>query len=185
MIKPAEWDSTEAFTGDFKTITPGGYICKIIQAKVETTQTGKEMLSIMFDIAEGEFKGFYTEQFKKKHATNPDAKWQGSYRQLTQGKSLSFFKGMIYAIEKSNPGYKWDFDETSLKGKSFGGVFGQEEYLNNNGETKLATKCMYIRSVDQVRAGVETPKIKRLSNDLNSNFSSFGSEVFPEEVIPF
>jgi hypothetical protein len=187
MIKPAEWDSTEAFTGDFKSITPGGYICRIKQARVEPSTSGRQMLVVQFDIAEGEFANYYTDQFKKKFVTNPDTKYQGIYRQLTEGSSLTYFKGMIAAIESSNPNYKWNWDESTLKGKLFGGVFGQEEYLNGNNDVKLATKCMYIRSVEQIKAGVKIPEIKRLKleNDFNSFGASFGNEVFPEEEIPF
>lgn len=183
MNKPAEWDNTEAFTGEFKILPPGGHICKIKQATIDTTQTGKEVLIILFDIAEGEFANYYGEQFTKKTENNPDAKWQGVYRQLTEGNSLKFFKGMIQAIENSNNGYKWNWDEKTLKGKLFGGVFGQEEYINNNNELKLSTKCRFIRSVEQIRKGVDAPEVKKL-NGTSSN-SQYSSDVFPDEDIPF
>lgn len=182
MNKPSNWDATEAFTGDFKTITPGGHVCQIKQAKVDTTTTGKEVLILLFDISEGECKDFYAEQCGRKKASNADAKWQGIYRQLTQDKSLPFFKGLITAIEKSNNGYTWNWDEKTLAGKLFGGVFGQEEYINNNGEIKLATKCMAIRSVEQIRNGVEVPPIKKLKQ-IDDSFASFGTDV--DENIPF
>jgi hypothetical protein len=187
MIKPQNYDTEQAFTGDFKTITPGGHICKIMRAKEEVTRTGKQQLVIMYDIIEGDCKDYYSDDFKKKFLTNPDAKWQGVHHQLTDGNSLKFFKGMIRAIENSNNGYKFDFDETKLKGKLFGGVFGQEEWLKDGQEIKLSTKLQYIRSVDQVRKGVEVPKIKKLksTNQTPYDTTSFGTEVFPEEEIPF
>ena len=188
MQKPQGYDQETAFTGDFKTIAPGGHICKIMQAKVDTTQTGKEVLVLMFDISEGESKDFYTEDFNRRYTTNPDAKYQGIFRQLTEGSSLKFFKGLISAIENSNSGYKWNWDEYTLKGKLFCGVFGQEEFLNNNQEIKLSTKCRFIRSVEQVKKGIEAPPIKKLNlNNSVSGYdvSSFGTEVFPEEEIPF
>jgi hypothetical protein len=185
MQKPENWDEVEAFTGEFKNITPGGHVCRIIQAKVEKSNSGNEMLTILFDIAEGDCAGYYTEQFERKLNANPDAKWQGTYRQLTQGNSEKFFKGLLMAIEKSNDGYTWNWDEKTLKGKLFGGVFGQEEYVNTKGEVKLSTKCRFIRSVEQVRKGVEVPEIKRLEHSEPSGAESFGHEVFPEESIPF
>lgn len=191
MIKPTDWDTTEAFTGEFKTLKPGGYICKILGAKTETTRTGKEQLILMFDIAEGEFKGFYKEQHEKKFATNPNAQWLGVYRQLTGGESEKtnpFFKGMIYSIEASNNGYIWNWQEQSLKGKLFGGVFGQEEYLNNSNEKKVATKLMYIRSVEQIRNGVEIPAIKKLqpqNGGFNDFACSFGDSFPSDDDNPF
>jgi hypothetical protein len=68
-------------------------------------------------------------------------------------------------------------------------VFGQEEYRNNNGDIKLSTKCRFIRSVEQVRKGVEVPKIKKLQRTDMSSFghdiNSFGNDRFPVEDIPF
>lgn len=167
MRKPEGYESATAFTGEFETLPAGGYVCRIIKATVEQTKESmKDVLIILFDIAEGEYKDFYKKQFDRKKADNPDAKWQGIYRQLTEGKSLSFFKGMITAIENSNPGYIWDFDETKLKGKLFGGVFGQEEYKGNDGNIKLSTKCRIIRSVEQIQKGVDIPEIKKLAGNV-------------------
>lgn len=185
MNKPQNYDQSEtSVMGDFKSITPGGHICKIEQATVSQTKTGKEVLIILFDIAEGEFKDFYSKQFSKKKETNSDAKWQGVCRQLTEGNSLKFFKGMLKTIEESNNGYKWNWDETTLKGKLFGGVFGEEEYLGNDGSVKKSTKCMQIRTVKAVKDGVEAPPIKKLIN--SPSFSTY-DEVYEveEEDIPF
>lgn len=183
MQKPLEWDNTEANTGEFKSITPGGHVCRIMGAKVEETQGGREVLVIRFDIVEGECKDFFTEQYDRKVITNKDAKWQGVYRQLTDGTSLPFFKGMISAIENSNGAYKWTWDETTLKGKLFGGVFGQEEFIGQDQGVHLATKCRFIRSVDQVRKGIDAPAVKRLNNTAATTFG--GHDVSPVDEIPF
>lgn len=71
---------------------------------------------------------------------------------------------MITCIEKSNPGYTWNWDEKSLAGKRIGGVFGQEEFIGTDGQVHLATKCVYVRTVDSIRKGVEIPKTKVLDN---------------------
>lgn len=180
--KPAEWEEVEAFTGDFEQIELGGHICKIINAKTEKSKSGSDMLVICFDIADGKNKDFYRRQFDRKNK-NGDAKWQGIYRQLVDGNSVKFFKGIITSIEKSNGGYTWNWDESTLKGKIFGGVFGQEEYVNQQGEVKLATKLMFIRSVDAIKKGVEIPEVKKLNNA--SRFDSFGKKDATEEEIPF
>lgn len=174
MNKPQGFDESVAFTGEFESIAPGGKICVIKSAVVQQTTTGKETLVILFDIADGESKGFYQRKFDEAKKSNADAKWQGVYRQLTEGNSLPFFKGLITAIENSNSGFKWDFDESKLKGKLFGGIFGQEEY-EKNGEVKLATKCMQIRSVDVIKKGVEAPAIKKLANAPYTFSGSIGT----------
>lgn len=179
MLKPANWDQVEEINGDFKKITLGGHVCQIKNVRVETTaNSNKEVMVIQFDIANGECANYYTEDFQRRFLSNPDAKYQGVHRQLTEGNSQKFFKGMLTAIEKSNQGYVWNWDEKTLKGKFFGGVFGEEEYVNNKGEKKMSTKCFYIRSVDQVLAGVEVPKPKLLKVDVGGfDASSFGVDV--------
>lgn len=184
MQRPSNWEQVEAITGDFKSITPGGHVCRITQAKEEMSRSGKNMLVIDFDIAEGEFEGYYTKQFERKFSNNPDAKWQGVYRQLTEGNSEKFFKGLLTVIENSNPGYTWNWDERTLKGKLFGGVFGQEEYVANDGSIKLSTKIQFVRSVDKIREGIEPPEIKRLNKNTSVGAEQFGHEV-DDEPIPF
>jgi hypothetical protein len=159
MNKPAGFDEAETY-GEFKTIAPGGHICVIKKAEVTLSQSGREMMVVYFDVAEGESAGFYMEQYNQKVKNNPNYTYKGVYRQLTTGNSLPFFKGMLADIEKSNPGYTWNWDEKTLKGKLFGGVFGQEEYKGQDGTVKLSTKIRFIRSVDDIRKGVEVPKIK-------------------------
>lgn len=184
MNKPQGYEEAQAFTGESHYIVPGGYICQIRQAVVENPGTDKESLALIFDVAEGEYKGYYAEQFNKKFSTNPDAKWQGTYRQFVNGKGTPFFKGLITAIENSNTGYKWDWNENTLRGKMFGAVMGQEEYLNGNGDMKLSTKCRFIRSVEQIRKGVEVPAIKKLQQQ--TDMASLGKDVFPsDDDFPF
>lgn len=188
MNKPQDYDATQAFTGEYETLSSGGHVCIIKQAKIDKTQkTDKDILIIMFDIYEGENKDYYKRDYERRKETNAEAKWQGTYRQLTDGKSLPFFKGMITAIENSNPGYKWNWDEATLKGKLFGGLFGQEEYQGNDGKVKMSTKCRFIRSAEQVKKGLEVPEIKRLSGSTSAqNEHSTGFNVDSEESdLPF
>jgi len=166
------YDKAEAYTGEYKTLELGGHICVIKKVTSEEKDYGT-LLRIGFDIAEGEHKGFYQRQFDRKKETNPDAKWQGMYYQTIKQDDLKYFKGFITAIENSNNGFKWDWDETKLKGKIFGGVFGEEEYQKNDGTIGKSVKCRFVRSAEQVRKGVEVPEIKKLKgNDAHSSYSS-------------
>lgn len=156
MRKYENFDKVEAYTGEYEKLEPGGYVCKILQVKAEESDGTKNydtLLRIGFDIAEGEHKDYYRRQFDRKKQSNPDAKWPGMYYQTVKGDDLGYFKGFITSIEKSNPGYKWDWDEQKLKGKLFGGVFGEEEYKANDGSIKTSVKCRFVRSVDAIRNG--------------------------------
>lgn len=172
MIKPQGYDQAAAITGDFQALPAGGYICKILKAEEVTSQTGRPMLVLLFDIAEGEYKDFFRAQYDRIKDSNPDAKWGGVYRQLTDGKSIGFFKGMVTSIEVSNTGYKWNWDEKTLTGKLFGGVFGREQYESYNGDLKWSTKCQNIRSVEAIKKGVEIPEDKLLRGAGNQYYAT-------------
>lgn len=164
-----DYESAPAYDGDFETLPLGGHVLTIKGTKIENYDWG-DVLILAIDIAEGEHVGFYQRQYDRKRATDAVAKWPGTFRQTIpsgdgsekDNKSKGWFKGMITAIEKSNQGYTWNWDERTLAGKKVGGVFGQEEYLANDGSVKLATKCVQVRSLDAIRKGVDVPPIKKL-----------------------
>ena len=68
-MKPINnFDTVQATTGEFKRPTPNGYICKITLADDYPfdANTGKgDYLKIEYDIASGEFKDYYTEQYNR------------------------------------------------------------------------------------------------------------------------
>ena len=77
--------------------------------------------------------------------------------------ALSFFKGFITAVEKSNPGYHWDWDEKKLIGKNVIAVFGDEEYEDKNGNIKIGTKLVEFRSLEAYKEGkITVPPLKKL-----------------------
>lgn len=166
MKKLNGYEEVQAITGEFETLEAGGYICKIINAREDVSSTGKNMLVIAFDIEEGERAGYYKRKFEAD--TRTDKKWQGIYRQLLDGeKAAGFLKGVMTSLEASNPNFKWNWDETKLKGLKFGGIFGEEEY-EYNGEIKTSVKIKWIRSVDKIRNGdFKVPEPKKLPTNSN------------------
>lgn len=176
MNIPQGYNEAQAYTGDFETLRLGGHVCIITGVKIEyTPNTNAQVLVISFDIAEGEQGGFYQRKYEEARKSNPQAKWQGIFRQFTQGNSLPYFKGLITNIEKSNPGYNFKntgFNEQTLVGKLFGGIFGREQYKAQDGSLKFATKCMSIRAVEKIREGVEIPADKLLKEEQNNNYFS-------------
>lgn len=149
--KPEGYDTAPIYgTGDFETVTPGGHICRIRAAKEETVN-GNRYMTIAFDLAESDAQsGYYQRQYAQRVQSNVNAKWPGVYRQRIDGNSTPFFKGFVSAVERSNNGYTWDWDETTLKGKLFGGVFGREEYMGTDGKPHWSCRIRSVRSVDNV-----------------------------------
>lgn len=176
--KPANWDSVEAITGNYKKLPAGGYICKITHAEGVQSKTGKPMLKIAVDIASGEYEDFFLQQYMNDKARSDEAKWRCYYYQLTEGDSTGRFKGMIENIKASNPGYVWNWDEKTLVHKIFGGVFREEEYINRNGGISTSTKLIAVRPVEGIQ-DIEPPAKKEING--SSPASSFGTV----EDIPF
>ena len=106
---------------------------------------------ILYDIAEGEQKGFYQKMFDADKAQDSaGAKWRGVFKQNMEGKGLSWFKGVITSIERSNNfTFQWDKtnNEDTLKGKRFGGIFRRRQYEKDNGDRPIITELFQIRSV--------------------------------------
>lgn len=160
-MKPIEgWDAAPAYTGEFRTLPKDKYKCKIMQVveKGHMNDRGGRQVVIYFDIAEGEYKNYYQDlymQAKKKDPNIGMEKWQGRYYQGNiDTTGLSWFKGIITSVEKSNPGFKWTWNENELKGKVFGGLFNYEEYIGNDGKKHRATKLAQIRSLEGLKDAV-------------------------------
>ena len=184
MNEPKNYATTDAFAGDAQRLTVGGKICIIVNAYETTTKkTNQPMLALEFDIAEGEEKGYY-DAAQKQYGGD----WRGVYRQGTldkDGNCSPFFKGMISSIEESNDRYKFDFNEKTLIGKKFGGVFGEEEYEGRDFSIKTSIKLMQIRSVDAIRKGnFKIPAKKTLSGTTQLTVDKGTTEINQEDI-PF
>ena len=185
MMKPDGFDSAMAIKGGgFRLLPPGGYICRIVEAKEQHSKSGRNMLVLGLDIAEGEYKDFYLKQFQRRHEENPDTKWPCLYYQLTDGDSVGRLKGLLMALEESNEGFSlasWDWDEKKLKKLLCCGVFREEEYLNQEGKVRTSVKCISILPKAEL-PNVKTPEKKTLEPQQQNN-GGWGN--IPDEDIPF
>lgn len=153
--KPEGYDESWAATGEAKSLPAGCYVCVIKKANV-VNEYGKEKLVILYDIAEGEQAGFFQAQYNAaKSNANSDVKWRGEHKQVIGGSSLPFFKGLITSVEKSNPGFIFEFgvenNEKSLVNKKFGAVMGREQFKASDGELRWATKIVQVRSIEGLK----------------------------------
>lgn len=148
--KPEGYDQAPAYTGEFQQLPKGKYECVIKQVAAQTSRNGNQQFVILYDIAEGEYKDFYQKLYDADKAQNEGAKWRGVFKQNMEGKGLSWFKGVITSIERSNNfTFQWDKEnnEATLKGKKFGGIFRRRQYEAQNGSRPFVTELFQIRSV--------------------------------------
>ena len=164
MNKIPGYDESPAFTGESQALPAGKYICVIKGAKDTVSSTGRKQFVLLFDIAEGDYKGYYNNRYQQDAQRNgTNAKWQGVFRQGYEGKGLPYFHGMMTSIEESNAGYKWDWNENGLKGKRIGIVFGREQFRAQDGSLKWATKPVAVRSIEGLK-NAKVPEDKPLTD---------------------
>lgn len=155
MKQITNWDAVEAATEN-KRIGEGGYIATILNVE---DVVNKEYLEVSFDISEGDFKGYYQSLYNNQNF------WGGKFYRSYKESALSFFKGFTTAVEKSNPGYQFNFDETTLRGKKIGIVLGLEQYRAKDGSIKERTYVAQTRAIEEIRKGnFKIPQKKMLEN---------------------
>ena len=159
MRRINDWENIKE-SGTFERLAPGGYIVKILNVK---DFPEKEYLKISFDIAEGDKKGFFKKSFD--NDTRDQKKWPngGSFIRSYKQTAASMFKGFVSAVEASNKGHTFDFDEQTLVGKVVGLVLGDEEFLNQKGQVRTHTYVNAVRSVEAIKNGdYKVPELKKL-----------------------
>ena len=157
----------ERSSGGRETLPSGGYVCKILSAKVESNDWG-DTLVIAHDVCEGDYAGIFQRDFSNND--REDKRWRGTYRlrlpkddgtEQDSWKKRSF-SNFIWAVEQSNPGFTWDWDEKKLKGKGVGLLYRNKEW-EMNGRTGWTTEAAGSESIDNIRAGkFRLPKDKPL-----------------------
>lgn len=167
----------------------GGYVAKILNAEEVSYDWGNVLL-ISFDILEGQYKDFFATDYRNQD--REDKKWRGTYRlsepkddgSEKDGWTKLTFGNSIWSVEASNPGYHWDWNEATLKGKIVGVLFRNREW-EMNGNTGWTTECCALTSVDDIRQGkFRQPKDKPLKS--NNMTGSVGFEnVDTSGELPF
>ena len=166
----------------------GGYVAKIESARVEEYSWGT-VLVVALDVAEGEHAGHFRKQF----ADNPDVnkKWKGTCRLTVPNENSKYFaaekrsfNNFIFALEQSNSGYTFDWDERKLKGKLFGALYRNKEFIANDGKKITTTECGGCTDIHSIRDGSFTPlKDKLLKEETKPDTSA---DLFDEDDdLPF
>lgn len=191
MIKNYEGQKAEK-TVSVNHLPAGGYVAKIVSAKVEDYQWGSVVV-VAFDIAEGDFKGFFKKQFDDN--PNEDKKWRGVYRLTVPDENSKYFDGnrrtfnnFIYAMEDSNPKYHYDCDEKKFKDKMIGVLFRNREW-EMDGNTGWTTECGAVTDVASIREGKFKPlkdkPLKGKSTTTAPLTNPSPADLIDDEDIPF
>lgn len=183
MIKKfSDYDKIQVYEGGLS-LEPGGYELRILGAKVEDF-TNCSILKIRFDVINhAQYANIFSDKYKSAKVKDVNAKWanggifdvflpkdDGSEQ---DGYTKQNFKRFTTSVENSNQGYNWNWDEQSLVGKVFGGVFGREQFKTDKGELKFAVKCRFARSIDSIRTGdFKIPEDKLIKTQESSYYDN-------------
>ena len=195
LVKPSNYDEIQV-NQEFERLELGGHkgIIKNVE-EYTSTISGNTSLKVEVDTATDDKQpNYFQKQYDEN--TNMDKKWSTGgtkYVSLKQDENcIKMLKAFITSVENSNNGfsYDWNKEVDQLKGKKVGLIFGLEEYQNDKGETKTATKITQFRSIDKVD-NAKIPNVKLLNGSYveyenyknntttnNSNpFENFGDVV--------
>ena len=195
------FEKTEAKEfGEFEALELGGHEIVIMDAREYTSDfTGNTSLKVSVDIGGNDKqKGYFKKQYDEN--TSADKKWSnGAIKYLSlKNEQIAYLKGFITSLEKSNSNFKFNTKGTweQLKGLKLAGQFGLEEYTDNEGNAKTATKLVQFRSLDKL-SEIKIPKVKLLdgsfmeyedykNRSVNTANDIFGDvvEINPDEL-PF
>lgn len=157
-----------------ETLPAGGYAAKVLDAQELEYDWGNVLL-ISFDIIEGEYQDFFRRDYNAQ--TQEDKKWRGTLRlrvpkddgSESDKWSKRAFNNAMWAVEESNFGYHWDWNETGLKGKIIGVLYRKKQW-EMNGNNGWTTECCALDSVDNIRKGkFKIPKDKPLKTKTKTD----------------
>lgn len=172
-----------------ETLPAGGYVCQILSARVEENDWG-DTLVIAHDVCEGEYAGIFKRDYDNNQ--NDNKKWRGTFRlrlPKDDGTEQDAWKkrslgNTVWALEQSNPGFAWNWDEKSLKGKKIGLIYRNKEW-EYNGRSGWTTEAGAAESIDNIRNGKFKPlKDRPLANKPSA--TAYAAEVAEDDSdLPF
>lgn len=160
MRKIENFDQVQAAYGrNGGRLKAGTYIIRIDGVSEDQTNYGNDCLKLVYNIAEGEFAGFFDDI-----AGQPDMDWRHTIEVDVEDGNGKWLKGLIDAVAASNPGFVWNWDENALIGRFVGVTFQERQTTAKRGKRKGRMQSYLdlwgFVSVEQVRSGdYDTPAI--------------------------
>ena len=178
-------------SSNFIDLPPVGAYIGEIQASREAEQNGRPVVELFMEITEGEYANRFHEVYEdQKERFGDNVKYKGIFRLVPYMKGdedwrRKVFEENLWAVEQSNPGYKWDWDEKKLKGKKVG-ISIRKRLYTYNGKDRETTEIGRLESIEEIKAGKVKPlkdrdnretKSESADSTDGSNFTDVSTEV--------
>ncbi len=188
------YNSIQEYTESVK-LPVGAYEVRIARAEEQDGKNGNCALCILFDISEGEYKGFYMDKFKSEKKYHPDdAKYKGVLRlwypnggQYDES-SEKRIKTTLERIKQSNNlniDFSKEWDGAVLKNCKVGMIFREQEY-DYNGSRGMTAQPYQIITLEALKEGKFTiPKPKYLDKDEADDTPAAENSPLDDDDLPF
>ncbi len=162
-MRSINWSEVKTSSeGDYKRVGPGAYLGRVTAMR---DVPASEYVTLLYDIADGEFKDFYADGFYA------DKEWAHSMTLSYKDTGIGMTKGRLETIQACNPGFDpfaaWDAGRFDMfVGRTVGLVFREEEYYDKKtGEFKVGpARCFRFCKREEV-AGFGEVKPKMLDRE--------------------
>jgi hypothetical protein len=157
-MRSVNWNNiTASSDGGFTPLPAGPYVARIVNM---LDYESREYVEVVFDIAEGEHAGYYSDEWGKSHP------YAHHFFMSYKDSALGMLKGRLEAIAKSNPGFDpfaaWDAGRLDIFANRLVGVnLQEEEYERNDGETGTRLNVCQVVDAQMVRDGKVKPREKK------------------------
>ena len=183
-MRKVNWASVTASSDEgFEKLPAGPYVAVITDA---TDNEAKQYVEVVYDIAEGEHKGFYSDDWGKSHPYAHHIFM--SYKDT----ALGMLKGRLEAIQASNPGFDafsaWDAGRLDMfRGRLVGINLQEEEYERNDGDTGIRLNVAQVVDAQKVRDGLVKTRERKTLDAKKAHVPTTQAEkaAFNDVDIPF
>lgn len=157
-MRSFNWNSIQSSSdGGFTPLPAGPYVARIVNM---LDNESREYVEVIFDIAEGEHAGYYSDEWGKSHP------YAHHFFLSYKDSALGMLKGRLEAIAKSNPGFDpfaaWDAGRLDIFANRLVGVnLQEEEYERNDGEIGTRLTVCQVVDAQLVRDGKVKPREKK------------------------
>lgn len=196
-MKPSYQGFEAKKAGNFVDLPPvGAYVAEIRNVRLleaDGKNQMRDVIEMMVEITEGEYKGRYTEVYTdQKERFGDTTKYKGIFRltppvENDEDWRKRTFEANLWCVQESNPGYAWDWDEKKLKGKKIG-INVRKRLYRFNGQDRETTEIGKFETVDDVRNGKVKPMRDRDTRGSGTPDSTDGqnfTDVSQEVTVPW
>lgn len=157
-MRSVNWNNVTATNdGGFTPLPAGPYVARLTELN---DNESREYVEAVYDIAEGEHAGFYSDDWGKSHP------YAHHFFMSYKDTALGMLKGRLEAIASSNPGFDpfaaWDAGRLDIfVGRLVGINLQEEEYRRNDGETATRLNVCQVVDAQRVREGKVRVRAKK------------------------